>query len=367
MTARPVRFEGRLGLQQRVLPAYRAAFFERLAAVCEGGLSVFAGEARPGESIAAAETLEDAEWVRGRNRHWLAGPIYFCSQPGLVTWIEGAGLDALVLEANPRYLSNWRARRRARSHGMPVVGWGLGAPPAPWPWAAWRRRYLAGFDSLIAYSSLGAEQYRKAGFSPERVAVAVNASRAAPTGEVAPSDGDGPLRVLFVGRLQARKRVDLLLEACAAAQIPVRLTVVGDGPVREILESQARQMFPGASFLGHLEGAPLEAAYRKADLLVLPGTGGLAVQEAMAHQLPVVVGKGDGSQTDMVRPENGWCLTKVDADNLRRILELAASDRNRLNRMGEESLRIVRDEVNIDRMVEVFVQVLNRLKGGMTG
>ena len=40
------RFPGRLGLQQRVLPAYRAPFFDLLAGACQGGLSVFAGEAR---------------------------------------------------------------------------------------------------------------------------------------------------------------------------------------------------------------------------------------------------------------------------------------------------------------------------------
>lgn len=363
MRSGSVRFEGRLGLQQRVLPSYRAAFLERLAAACTGGLSVFAGGPRPIESIAAAEGLQGAEWVRGKNRHWFSGPIYLCSQPGLDAWLETAGLDALVLEANPRYLSNWRARRWAHAHGVPVVAWGLGAPAVPWLWAEWRRRYLAGFDALIAYSTLGAEQYRQAGFPPERVAVAVNASRSAPTGQVVAAEGDGPLRVLFVGRLQARKRVDLLIEACAAAQTPVTLTVVGDGPVRSNLESIARHRLPGTSFLGHLEGAPLENAYRRADLLVLPGTGGLAVQEAMAHQLPVVVGEGDGSQADMVRPENGWLMRKIDVESLRGILELAASDRGRLTRMGAESLRIVCDEVNIDRMVEVFVQVLNGLKG----
>lgn len=357
-----VPFEGRLGLQQRVLPAYRTPFLERLAAACAGGLSVFAGRPRQGEAIAEAESLAGAEWVRGENRHWLSGPAYFCSQPGLNAWLESSGIDALVLEANPRYLSNWGGRRWAHAQGMPVVGWGLGAPSRAWLWPAWRR-FLAGFDSLIAYSTRGAAQYRRLSIEPERVAVAVNASRPAPS-DVAehPWDG-GPLDVLFVGRLQARKRVDLLIEACAAAHTPIRLTVVGDGPVRGMLEERARRMLPGTNFLGHLEGAPLQMAYRNADLFVLPGTGGLAVQEAMAHGLPVVVGEGDGSQADMVRPENGWLLTESNVDTLRGILESAASDRTQLGRMGEESLRIVREEVNIERMVEVFVQVLNRLKG----
>ena len=40
-----------MGVIQRVLPAYRAAFFDALAAECAGGLSVFAGQPRPEEMI----------------------------------------------------------------------------------------------------------------------------------------------------------------------------------------------------------------------------------------------------------------------------------------------------------------------------
>ena len=44
-------YPGRLGLQQRVLPSYRAVFLDSLALVCQGGLSVFAGEPLPDEGI----------------------------------------------------------------------------------------------------------------------------------------------------------------------------------------------------------------------------------------------------------------------------------------------------------------------------
>ena len=46
-----MRFEGRLGIQQRVLPGYRVPFFEQLAECCEGGLSILAGQPMARESI----------------------------------------------------------------------------------------------------------------------------------------------------------------------------------------------------------------------------------------------------------------------------------------------------------------------------
>jgi len=47
----------RVGLQQRILPEYRVAFFDRLATACLQGLSVFAGEPCPGEAVETAEVL----------------------------------------------------------------------------------------------------------------------------------------------------------------------------------------------------------------------------------------------------------------------------------------------------------------------
>ena len=34
-----IRFPGRLAVQQRVLPTYRAPFFDLLASACDGGVS----------------------------------------------------------------------------------------------------------------------------------------------------------------------------------------------------------------------------------------------------------------------------------------------------------------------------------------
>jgi len=99
--------------------------------------------------------------------------------------------------------------------------------------------------------------------------------------------------------------------------------------------------------------------FAQADLFVLPGTGGLAVQEAMAHGLPVIVAKGDGTQDDLVRAGNGWQIQPEDFGALVAAIKIALSDTARLRRMGEESFRIVREEINIEKMVEVFVRALN--------
>jgi glycosyltransferase involved in cell wall biosynthesis len=172
---------------------------------------------------------------------------------------------------------------------------------------------------------------------------------------------DGKPFVLFVGRLQARKRIDNLLHACAAlsGNIQPRLVIVGDGPERTSLESLAKTVYPSAEFPGARHGAELTPYFSAADLFVLPGTGGLAVQEAMSYGLPVIMGQGDGTNDDLVRPANGWQLS--GPETLADVLRQSLSDVSRLRAMGTESYRIVSEEINLERMVEIFVGAVNQL------
>lgn len=360
------RYPGKLALQQRVLPSYRAPFFDLLASACDGGMSVFTGLPRPSEGITTTDRLEVAQYRLGRNVHIFSGGLYLLRQQGLLDWLEEWDPDALIVEANARYLSTPEAVDWMHERGRPVIGWGLGFPPLSGPLAGFRERrrvdFLSQFDALIAYSQRGADEYAREGFPLDNLFVAHNSVSPAPAWrmpERPDSFGERPC-VLFVGRLQARKNVDLLLGACAEIQ-NVRLVIVGDGPEREPLEMLAEEIFPSAEFVGARHGAELKPWFEEADLFVLPGTGGLAVQEAMSYGLPVIVAQGDGTQDDLVRPGNGWQVPPDDFEALVATMKDALSDAARLRRMGGESYRIVKEEINIGKMVETFVTALNAL------
>ena len=366
-----VRFPGRLALQQRVLTAYRAPFFAALAQACEGGLSVCAGLPRPAESIAITDHLEYAEFVPLQNIHlFFKSPLYLCYQRGLLDWLEACDPAALIVEANPRYLSTPHAINWMKKRDRPVLGWGLGAPPPSGslagPRKASRLSFLRSFDALLTYSRRGAQEYAALGFPEEKIFVAPNAAVTSSTQPPPsrPAGFSGKPCVLFVGRLHARKRVDLLLRACAALPevLQPRLVIVGEGPERGPLEALARTVYPAAEFPGAKHGQELAPYFSAADLFVLPGTGGLAVQEAMSYGLPVIMGQGDGTNDDLVRPANGWQIPPDDLPALAEALRTALSDAGRLRRMGAESYRIVREEINLEKMVGVFVEAVNSVK-----
>lgn len=373
MDASELIFPGRIALQQRVLPVYRAPLMDTLAANCRGGLSVFAGEPLPVEGITAAGELQVARRVYARNRHFSnpASPLYQCYQEGLVDWLESWQPDVLIVEANPRFPNTRQGIDWMHAQKRPVLGWGLGAPAIHGPLAAWRKvlrqRLLRSLDGVIAYSQRGAHEYQQAGIPAGRIYVALNAAAhrpVQPPPEKPPEFSPRPV-ILYVGRLQARKRLDLLIQACASlpAAIQPHLLIVGDGPARPDLAAVAEKHYPTTEFTGVLFGDALEACFQRADVFVLPGTGGLAVQQAMAWGLPVIVAEGDGTQDDLVRPENGWRIVSGDLDDLRRTLQTALSDPVRLRRMGAASYQIVDQEVNLEAMARVFIRAACQVAG----
>jgi glycosyltransferase involved in cell wall biosynthesis len=359
-------YAGRVGLQQRVLPVYRAPFFDHLAQHCLGGLGVLAGEPRAQEGIVTADRLRLASYSRARNVHVLSGNYYLCWQQGIEDWIEAWNPDLLIVEANPRYLSTGKAVGWMHARGRPVIGWGLGAPPLEGRFSSIRRarrsRFVRLFDALIAYSEQGAEEYRKLGFPVDSIFIAHNAVSPSPSSTTPRRPFEGQAKILFVGRLQERKRVDMLIRACAGSGYSPELTVVGDGPAMNDLEALAKEIYPNTRFVGAQHGPSAAPYFREADLFVLPGTGGLAVQEAMSYALPVIVAEGDGTQNDLVSG-NGWLIPPADQNALTEALRHALSDRMRLVEFGKRSYELAVERFNIEAMANAFIRAMCAVSG----
>ncbi len=116
----------------------------------------------------------------------------------------------------------------------------------------------------------------------------------------------GGAHVLFVGRLEPRKGVDVLIRAMAAVQIGqprARLVVVGDGPDRRALEALASSEQVDVDFTGYVPDDDVPAYLQACDVLCAPSTGGesfgIVLLEALACGTPIVASRIDG-YTDLI-------------------------------------------------------------------
>lgn len=125
---------------------------------------------------------------------------------------------------------------------------------------------------------------------------------------------DGPVRFGFAGQLVARKRVELLIDAVAALDVPAELRIAGVGPERVALEARVRS---GANvrFDGFVEDMP--AWYRTIDVFVLPslveGWGYVAAEAAAAGCAVVAFA---ASSLPEVVPEEAGAILADPADAL---------------------------------------------------
>jgi len=113
----------------------------------------------------------------------------------------------------------------------------------------------------------------------------------------------GSRYALVVSALVPYKRVDLAIEACRLAHVPLR--IVGDGPERGRLERTAGN--GDVSFLGRQSDESIRDLYRGAAMTLLPGEEdfGIVPVEAQACGCPVVaLGRGGALET-VVANETG--------------------------------------------------------------
>jgi len=279
-------------------------------------------------------------------------------------------------------LLNLMVRRSAQRLGKPYVLCPAGALPlfgrSKWLKRAYNalggRALVRKAAAWVAITRRETADFAPYGVDPARVEVIPNGIEPADYREgdagafrnrFAP--GAGRI-VLFVGRLNAVKGPDLLLDAFLARRRAlggVRLVFVGpDGGMRAALESRAREAGAGESvvFAGWLGGADKVAAYRAADLVVVPSRQeamSLVALEAGACGKPVLLtdrcGFGEAAASGGARE------VAPDAQALGEALaELL--QRGQIAQMGERLRTLVHREYTWDAAVRRYAALFERVR-----
>lgn len=172
--------------------------------------------------------------------------------------------------------------------------------------------------------------------------------------------GDYGDYILAPARLDAAKRLDLLLEALAHTERPLRAVFAGSGPERARLEQRAAQLKLGerVQFLGFVPDTTLIDLYARARAVYYAPVDedyGFATVEAFGAARPVVTTDDAGGVLEFVRDgENGFVTPAVPQAIAAR-LDILAANAELAARLGRAGLPMVRD-ITWERVVGALVR-----------
>jgi len=366
-------------IQSRLAP-FRVAFFQRLANTGNIDLVVFCSDKEASGKSAGAtppagvrlHTLKTFALGRLTLQFGLPGAILAGKFAVIIAEARlGLALTPLVLML-------------CRLTGKRFLWWTCGWEPTEGKTLSSLKRFgrrllFAAAHGGIAYSKTAQQYLAQHGIAPEHTWIAHNsldtdALLAIEADLRQDADFVHRLRcergviekhlVLFVGKLTKTKNVELLLNAFKSVHRDhpeAVLWIVGDGPERARLESLARRSdgLP-VQFLGETtEPRAINAIYMAADVFALPGTGGLAINQAMTFGKPVVVSSADGTEEDLVTDgHNGLYFKSGDAADLAAKIVQLLRDRQLRETMGRRSREIIETRVNMKNMVNSFCDAI---------
>jgi glycosyltransferase involved in cell wall biosynthesis len=274
------------------------------------------------------------------------------------------------------FAANVYGRVAAHRAGVPVV---VTAEMAVDLWKgkaqlAVDRRLAMWTDKVVGNSNAVVDFYRKAGVPDGRLAMIPSGIVDEEPPEVDPAavraefgfPSGSPL-LIFIGRLAPQKAVDDLLSALDLLQHTepgLRTLIVGDGPLREQLQTKAHAftLDETVRFLGHRDDVPRLLA--ASDVLVLPSLyEGLpnVVLEAMRFRKPVVATSAPGTTEVVVDGETGRLVPMRDFVALARAIRELIRDPEKARRMGEAGRGRVEAEFRAETMVERFATLYEEI------
>jgi glycosyltransferase involved in cell wall biosynthesis len=170
--------------------------------------------------------------------------------------------------------------------------------------------------------------------------------------------------LLFVSRLDRRRRADLLLSAAArlvGAHPGLRVVIVGKGSIEGELRDLAASLgiAPRVQFVGELyDEMELAPYFLSASAFVFPEYMGLSVLHAFGYGLPVIASERAGCHgpefAALRHGANGLTFRHGDADSLAEAIRTIIENPDLAKQMSAEALRTVNETYTLARMVDGF-------------
>lgn len=370
----------RIALITPMLQPYRITFYEKLSKSDEAyQWKIFHGMSRKetGRPSFKGEAPFDE---KGLPEHkFFIGPFKLVYNKGLYNEVKRYNPDLVILQGIAGDLSNRRVISWAKRKGKRIILWTCGWDPglAKGKMLAFKNFFVGTYfrkaNIHLTYSSKANKYTEGMGVAPELITTCYNGIELdgmyAMEEDVAKKSADviekyglkDRVTFLYVGGLIPEKKIDLLLDAfmeLGSRHDNIRLLIIGDGPLKEHLNQRLEEMKDERiSYLGRIIDG-VDPYFAASDCLVLPGAGGLALNQAMFWRTTCIASVADGTEDDLVIDnKTGFRFEEDSLESLTAAMERRMNTSEQDHRvMGEEARKIIVERSNVNSMVEVFMK-----------
>jgi glycosyltransferase involved in cell wall biosynthesis len=214
---------------------------------------------------------------------------------------------------------------------------------------ALRWLYLRAFDVVVVASTLEQADMGKGGV--RSVVVPHGVVGFSPSANEPSANGE--LRVGFLGRLDRKKNLEVLIDALARLPERVSLHVAGDGPLEYRRTLVSRAVNNGVEerihWRGFVDNRTKPEFFASIDVLAMPSSFecfGVAAVEALSARVPVLVSPRVGI-ADVVKEHDCGCVVDTSATEIARALKRMLEDPERRLRQSASAPVVARREFSI--------------------
>lgn len=237
-------------------------------------------------------------------------------------------------------------------------------------------RILKLFTSGVAYSSHAKSYLIDRGMSADRIniigntndVVSLNKNIKGLDKEVCRQElGLEKHVILFIGKFTVAKKIDLLIYAMhelvnSMGRCDLKLVLVGNGPARQVLENLATKLnlkqyvrFEGVVIQGK------EKYFKAASVAVMPGSGGLMINDCMAARLPIILAYSDGTHLDLILDgETGILFEKDNVTNLAEKIVMMIENKELQQKIKNKAEKLILAKYSLDKMSDNFINAIKQ-------
>ena len=318
-----------------------------------------------------------------RNLEGRIGPFEIRWQVNLLQSLQKWQPDVVIVLGIPSMLVYWLVMYWARRKNIKTVVWYCG-----WESQAGKpvslaikqgllQRFMGLANHIVTYSTKAKSYLNELGVKSQKITVSYNGleidhllmreKEYLIKGQALREQyrENGKRIFLYVGGMMAEKQVPLLLAAFQAIDASQRavLWLVGDGPDMVVIKRMLEDLNLTEVKLWGRVIDDVDVFFAAADYFVLPGVGGLALNQALFWGLPCIVSEADGTEDDLVLDgKTGFRFISKDARSLQNVLLkcLELPETTRLA-FGSSGRKLILERSNVNQMVNTFIETIDHL------